>query len=80
MTETALLLAVSPNGTIVFEPDPNGTKKSPKACVASFLVFRLGMYSHRLCLCGQDTGGSASEDRLRASRLLTSQGKGYILT
>ncbi|MBE9038827.1 hypothetical protein [aff. Roholtiella sp. LEGE 12411] len=38
----------------------NGTKKSLKAYVASFPVFRLGMYSERAAASRQATGGGAS--------------------
>ncbi|MEH1780967.1 MAG: hypothetical protein V7L26_18000 [Nostoc sp.] len=38
----------------------NGTKKSRKACVTWFPVFRLGMYSQRAAASGQATGGGAS--------------------
>ncbi|WP_292766204.1 hypothetical protein [Nostoc sp. NOS(2021)] len=38
---------------------PNGTKKSPKACVTSFPVLRLGMYSKRAAASGQERGGGS---------------------
>ncbi|MEH1899997.1 MAG: hypothetical protein V7L04_00860 [Nostoc sp.] len=38
--------------------DLNGTKKSPKACVASLRASRLGMYS-RGSASGQATGGGS---------------------
>lgn len=51
----------------------NGTKKSPKACLASFPVLRLGTYSEWAATSGQALGGSASHGGFLASSLGTSQ-------
>jgi hypothetical protein len=52
--------------------EPNGTKKSPKTYVASFLAWRLGMYSEWAAASRQERGGGASGNGFPAWRLGTS--------